>query len=273
MTRKILSTLCLLGLSFTSSPALGLKSDIKLYRLHSGEGTNTVADNQRFKDLATDVGAIVAATPITSADTLGAGGFELGVSGHVAKVDNAQSYWVDAVQDQDPSGSYQVVEVRARKGLPFSFELGGQFSYLVSTEMTTVGADLRYAPWEGMPKHGFPDIALRVSFIKLVGGTDLNISNIGGDLTISKRFPISGVVNLTPFGGYQLFFTRASSNEIDTTPGNGDDNTNIRFNNETIAQHQGFLGGKFSFGTFSTYMQIGLTPTVQTYSFKLGWDL
>ena len=175
----------------------------------------TVATNrQNFENLVEDLGQVLGPKMGAPAETLGEAGFAFNFLTTFSFIDTDASHW-EALEDKDPgtmfSGAFQV-----RKGLPFSFEVAGNFGYLFNSELFTLGADLKWALNEGF--YYFPDLAIRGSANTLVGSPELNLVTAGGDMSASKSFGISGVMRLTPYVGYQMLFVIGSSRLVNAYP-------------------------------------------------------
>jgi hypothetical protein len=201
------------------------------------------ADDVAFANLTSELGFAIAPTAFHPARTTGIGGFALtldvtvtGINASaesVARDGSRRKYWQDGtVGPKDGSGAYPprntspdgvlaVYALKARKGLPFGFEIGGQLGWLGNTSMWVPGADLRWAPLEGFRTGALgyiPDIAVGGGVRTLVGTGKLTLTTVGVDVQISKPVPIADVVKLTPWVGFQRLYVFADSNTVDLTP-------------------------------------------------------
>jgi len=109
------------------------------------------------------------------------------------------------------------MQIHVRKGLPFSFELGGTLTKLMESDMFALGGELKWAFNEGF--YYLPDIAVRVAANRLLGSRDLDMLTGGLDVSISHPFGIGGLLSVTPYAGWNLLFVNASSHVLDATPG------------------------------------------------------
>lgn len=207
-------------------------NDFTLYRFHEGiergEGDcdaspNCVllvnADNGLFKKFATDFGMVMSPKFLAPAETLGQAGFDVGFEASFSAIDPTQEHWQKAspVEGQAPSDVLTTMQIHVRKGLPFSFELGGTLTKLMDSEMFALGGELKWAFNEGF--YYLPDIAVRVGANRLLGSRDLDMLTGGLDVSISHPFGIGGLLSLTPYAGWNLLFINASSHVLDATPG------------------------------------------------------
>lgn len=173
-------------------------------------------DAESFRSLALDLGEVFAPRMGQPAKTLGEAGFAFNVMGSVSFIPSEQDYWKLGVEDGDPPPSLFTAHLQARKGLPFSFELVGNMSYLTNSEMFALGGDVKWALHEGF--FYMPDVAVRGSVNTVLGSEYLNLVTAGWDVSISKEFGIGGVLSLAPFAGYQNLYVISSSRLINAYP-------------------------------------------------------
>jgi hypothetical protein len=110
----------------------------------------------------------------------------------------------------------QTLQLDVRKGLPFSFEIGVNFMWLIDSELFAPGLEVRWALQEGYK--WVPDFSLRGSVNHMVGNRDLLLTTVGADATISKNFGLFGMVNVAPYLSWSFIFIAATSRVIDPTP-------------------------------------------------------
>lgn len=223
--QRVLAGLALVVVALVAVPAQAGDNDLVLSRFgtferYSNSCTNACGevnkDVEGFKNLARDFGQVFAPRFVNPAETLGEAGFAVNLMTSLSFIDNNADYWQKAVQDRDPSSALFTAHLQIRKGLPFSFELGSDMSYLFASEMFDLGAQLKWALNEGF--YYFPDIAVRGSVNTLLGSRDLNMITAGWDISISKAFDVSGVMSITPYGGYQQLYIIASSRLLNAYP-------------------------------------------------------
>lgn len=241
MLRKLL--LCLVAVTTvlaTASTATALDNDLVLSRYAEfdpqefGSCTNAcgiVKPNEPlFESLVTDLGQVLAPRFASPAETLGEAGFAFNMMTSFSFIDENAEHWVQGMQDKNPEPVLSTGHLQIRKGLPFSFEVAGNMSYLFASEMFTLGADLKWAINEGF--YYFPDLAFRGSVNTLMGSRDMNLYTAGGDISLSKAFGIAGVVVVTPYVGYQMLFIIGSSRLLNAYP---QDPRPPQFDNDTPA--------------------------------------
>lgn len=227
MLRKLLlCSVMTLAVLMTAGPATALENDLVLSRYAEFDpqefGTCTNAcgivkpNGELFEALVTDLGQVLAPRLANPAETLGEAGFAFNMMTSFSFIDEHDEHWVRAVEDRNPEPVIPTAHLQIRKGLPFSLELAGNMGYLFSSEMFTLGADVKWALNEGF--YFFPDLAVRGSVNTLMGSRDMNLYTAGGDLSLSKAFGISGVMVVTPYLGYQMLFLIGSSRLLNAYP-------------------------------------------------------
>lgn len=227
MLRKLLvfvgTTIAVLS---TAQSATALDNDLVLSRFADfdpqqfGDCVNAcgiVEPNEAlFNALVEDLGQVIAPRLVSPAETLGEAGFAFNMMTSFSIVDAEAEHWQTGVQDRDPESTWATGHLQIRKGLPFSLEVAGNMAYIFSSEMFTLGADLKWAINEGF--YYFPDLAFRGTVNTLMGASDLNLYTAGGDMSLSKAFGIAGLVVITPYLGYQMLFIIGSSRLLNAFP-------------------------------------------------------
>ena len=191
----------------------------------SATGAEQLAQDARtrFALLSSQVALALSSAILQPASTTGLTGFAvdletaaLGISRQTVGAPTAgftNQVWPTG--SSQPSALY-IPSVHVRKGLPFSFEVGGRLIYLASSNAYAAQGEGKWALNEGFQY--VPDVALRVAYTRLFGVKDWNLSTTDLDLLISKRFGIMGVTSLTPYLVGRLSWVSASSARIDFAP-------------------------------------------------------
>lgn len=287
-----------------SQDAMALGNDIVLSRFaefdpqeFAPDGSNCVnacgevkPNRKLFEGLSEDLGQVLGPRIGAPAETLGEAGFAVNFMTSLSFIPNEEEYWQLGVEDRNPSSSLFSGHLQVRKGLPFSFEIAGNFGYLFDSELFTLGADIKWALNEGFLY--FPDLAIRGSVNNLLGSTELNMVTAGGDMSASKSFGISGVMNITPYVGYQILAIITSSRLLNAYPQDprspqfdrGDSGTaNPRregattFNPEFVFEQYDTTVNRFFFGArlnvwVLSFVLEGIIADVSQASFSAGAD-
>jgi hypothetical protein len=207
---------------------LGNPDPITVCTLCDGtDNTTKAADlkaQSRFARLSSSLGlAFVPAFAETGA-SLGQAGFELGFS---------QSFRFLSLDPKDPTGALEwatdgsqatgntppllaLSTVTVRKGLGGSFDLGVFATYMASSSMLSVGAELRASLIDGIDYA--PDVAVRAYGARVTGTRELDLTIAGADLMISKSFGVAGMIKLQPYGQFGLAFVNANTGVINFNP-------------------------------------------------------
>ncbi len=258
-------------------------------------------DNVAYRNLMSELGFALAPTAMHPARTTGVGGFALTLEASFTHI-NADAvstaadgtkvqYWhqgtqgaVDpsrnqfSIRNNSPDSLIQVYSLKARKGLPFGFELAGSLGYVANTTLWVAGGDVRWALLEGFRTGALgylPDIAVGGGVRTVSGSSKFYLTTVGIDAQLSKPIPLADSAVLTPYIGYQRLIILADSTIIDATPNvdalnqcgyqgtdqfgqpkcanklttpsgpidnNGDFNNNITFNKVRVHRNRGIVG-------------------------------
>jgi hypothetical protein len=201
--------------------------------------------NNAFMNMVSELGFAIAPTAFHPARTTGFGGFALTLEASYSHINaNGMSneangthiaYWQQGTQgptnpntnqfstvNQNPDSLLQIYTLKARKGLPFGFELVGALGYIANTTMWVGGADVRWALLEGF-RTGLlgvlPDIAVGSGVRTLTGTSKFDLTTVGIDAQVSKPIALADSSSLTPYVGYQRLYVFGDSGIINLTPG------------------------------------------------------
>jgi hypothetical protein len=216
------------------------------FAVPSGQTANHFScrpDNVAFKNLASELGFAIAPTAFHPARTTGFGGFVLSLEASYTHVNaddfthtngsNTQ-YWHQGTQgsvdpstkrfsivNNSPDSLLGVYTLKARKGLPFGFELAGALGYVANTSLVVGGADVRWSLLEGFRRGilGYvPDISIGGGVRTLTGSSKMYLTVVGVDAQVSKPFTIGDQAVITPYLGYQHLMIYGNSAVVDSTP-------------------------------------------------------
>ena len=233
MNRIIISLVAPL-LLLSALPANAVNFDVRLVDEQKG-----VMLNDDFRALSTSIALAMQPQWAGPASTMGSRGFDIGYNFVQSSIDSDAQYWKDAVPDRKLNG-LQTSQIHFRKGLPYSFELGGTVSSLHDSRLYGVGFELKWAFVESY-KYA-PDFGVRTHVSTTLGSRDLSLLHFGGDLLLSKSLGIAGVVQATPFVGYSQAWSVARSHVLGITqPGEVELDTDI-IDSQLIASGRILLG-------------------------------
>ena len=276
-------------------------------------------DNIAFANMVSELGFAIAPTAFHPARTTGIGGFALTLEASYTKINadafskaaNGQltQYWHQGTQgsidpnnkqfsitNNSPDSLLQVYSLKARKGLPFGFELAGALGTLANTSMWVTGADIRWSLMEGFRTGGLgllPDVAVGGGVRTLMGTSKFHLTTVGIDAQVSKPITLADSSILTPYIGYQRLIIFGDSVVVDTTPNvdplkqcgyqgadpntgeprctnklsngasnDGDFNNNVTFDKVRTHRHRGIFGVNYRYEVLYLASQflIDLTP-------------
>lgn len=176
-------------------------------------------NNELFEKLMGQFGITLAPPVNNPAHSLGQRGFYLGADTTVTFIDRTSGFWqrgVEATGDSI-SGSYSWYRLEQRKGLPFGFELGASQGYAMSTEMVSLGFQVRWSLFEGF-RTGIgqiPDFAVRGAVQTIVGSNQVNVTVPSLDFVISKPIRLGQGWIISPYMGIQTVWIFATSKMVD----------------------------------------------------------
>lgn len=199
---------------------------------------NCRPDNVGFRNFIGELGFAIAPTANNPARTTGIGGFALTLEANYTHVNSGASsvaddgsstpYWRRATQggsgqqeNSSPNSVIQVYTLKARKGLPFGFELVGALGTITSTSLWVVGADLRWSLLEGFRTGvlgSFPDVSVGAGVRTITGTSKFSLTTVGIDVKLSKPIPIADQASIIPSIGYQRLIIFGDSAVQDLTP-------------------------------------------------------
>jgi hypothetical protein len=196
-------------------------------------------DNAGWANLMSELGYAIAPSAFHPARTTGFGGFSLSLEASYAHINadavdsNGVQYWHQGTQGStQPNGSFgtsnsspdsvlQVYTLKARKGLPFGFEITGALGYVANTTMWVGGADIHWALLEGYRTGvlGYiPDLSIGGGVRTMSGQSSFYLTTVGIDATASKPIPLADSAVLTPYIGAQRLIIYANSTDVNLTP-------------------------------------------------------
>lgn len=213
-----------------TTAALAGPNDIKISQLgnpsQDASAPNYVPGaNGSFRILSRQLGAAISAANLAPPETLGHAAFSVNLELSVVGLDGkappgpGQSPVTEGFAmptERAFEGPLLMPALHVRKGLPFSLELGGRLAWFEKSSMYAGTAELKWAPMEGFAT--LPDVGVRLHANRLFNTPDFDVSSGGLDLGVGKTFPVGGMVTFTPYAGWNLGFTGASSDLLDFDP-------------------------------------------------------
>lgn len=218
-------------------PASAQDMNIALSRLSQpgcGEpGMSCLRDDDAYRTVMSEMAGAMIPPVLTPAGTRGVRGLYVGLESWITGIDSSSEDWHRAVegdgQDGDIRRSRFVDDVivwgrlNVRKGLPFGFELGTNIAYMANSSYWALGAEIRWALFEGF-REGIgwiPDVAVRGAVQTLVGDGEFNITVPSVELILSEPFVVANTVEIVPWIAGQVAFPFVDSELVDLTPQTG----------------------------------------------------
>ncbi len=236
--KKILVLLCALTIA---QPALA-----------ASISTLGALNQTQFRILSEDLGAALSYKPVTPAESLGVTGFDMGIG--VTQTDTTKSaqIWNTATNGGGTVSKLYLPKLHIAKGLPFGIDIAAAYSRIPNSNITLLGAEVRYAIVEGGV--ATPAIAIRGAHTKLSGVDQLALNTNSLDVSISKGF-----ATFTPYAGVGRVWVTSTPNVTPPT-----------LSEEKFTQSKAFVGGNLNFGITNFAAELDKTGGIQSISLKLG---
>jgi hypothetical protein len=216
-----------------------------------------------YKSLMSELSLVMAPHALVPADTLGYSGFQIGFETSFTQISNSADFWQKGVEHV--SGSFlPTITVMARKGiwLPLpGFEIGAGATKLIDSNMYALQGYAKLALHEGFHDWPLPSFAVRAAVSHLLGASEVNLTTLVLDGTISKSFGAAGTVTVDPYLGAGALLSFVRGEVIDTTPNhdafhdgpNSDDvNSNTTFPDpDTIVRWRLYAGFRLVYAFFA----------------------
>jgi hypothetical protein len=238
--KKLLALLCTFGIA---QPAMA-----------ASISTLEQLGQSQFRTLSEDLGAALSYKPVTPAAPLGTIGFDMGVE--VTQTDTSKSaqLWSKATNGGSSVSKVYVPKLHIAKGLPFGIDIAAFYSKVPSTNISLVGAELRYAILDG--GLAMPAVAVRGAFTKLGGVDQLSFNTKSVDVSISKGF-----LMFTPYAGVGQVWVDSQANLPAT----------FKLSEEKFTQSKVFVGANLNLGLTNIAAEVDKTGGIQSVSLKLGF--
>lgn len=142
---------------------------------------------QAFKSFVREAGAALCYKNTASPEPLGLTGFDLAAEVTAVDIRKEADYWKAATGNDAPS--YLLIpKLRARKGLPFSTDVGAMYAKAPDSNIQLYGAEVSKALLDGTA--ATPALGLRATYTRLSGVGELDLQTVGFDASLSKGFLI-----------------------------------------------------------------------------------
>ena len=232
-------------------------------------GKTPVPDTAAFRSLAKEYGVALAPQLSSPAKTLGINGFQFDLQFAITSINKEESYWQRGVDDQTPESQLVVTRVGLKKGISASLELGSDVSYLVGSEMWSLGGYAKWAMHEMMDD--FPiNLSVRGSMTKTVGSAELQLTTYGADFVVGKTFGLGGVVTMSPYLGYSPIWVVARSGILDSAPVEANIIGQFVLPEQSISVNRFSIGTRFITGLFSFTPEFVLADGQYTITTNIG---
>ena len=236
--KKLLS---LITLACLAQPALAANNITNLGGLTQAQ----------FRDFSEDLGSALSYKPVMPSAPLGTTGFDMGIEVTQTKMAKSSQLWNTVTGGGSVSDLY-IPKLHVDKGLPFGIDVAGFYSRIPTTNISLVGAEVRYAILEGGISQ--PAVAVRGAITKMSGVSQLALKTKSLDISISKGFTI-----FTPYAGIGQVWT------------NSDPSASTGLAQESFSQSKTYAGLNMNLGVTNLAAEWDKTGAAQSISVKLGF--
>jgi len=220
-----------------------------------------------FTSYAAELGEVISPKFLGPANTLGSYGFDVSWNIGFTHINNNTTYWKKGASNA-PNFA-KTLQIHFEKGLPFSIQLGGIITHVFQSGMWGLAMDVKWAFIEGFKY--IPDFSISGFVGTILGTGDMVMLDAGLNLLISKPFTLGGMVVITPYIGYKFLYVNASSHLSSTTDKNDPTKSQLFvFPRYNIYRHQALIGFVFGGAHLCTGLEVGVSPSVQSYTMKFG---
>lgn len=260
MPRRFLVLSVVLALCAPASVHAAGPNDIVVTGLEQVDPAHRQA---RFDFVVREIAMTILGPPNYSVAALGLYEGELAFDNRIAFIHTAagtgesSSPWQELAESGEPDQVVFMPNLTIRKGLPWSFEVGGDIGWYAGSRQFLVGGFGRWVPFGNWEK--VPDIGIGLGYRGLVGNDQLDLGVFHLDLSIGYSFDMNvrstrPGTKFSPFAGYQFMQSHArpgvTVDQVGAVSGwanrasAGVDPRGFRF-------HRGFLGMEVRGGSFA----------------------
>ena len=210
---------------------------------------NIIAPIQRdFRVVSEDLIATVDYKALGPAEAGGVSGFSAGALGSYVPVNDKAAWKRLTGEDVDELG---LIGLSISKGFPFHIDVGAFYSTLPQTDVNVFGGELRYALSPGSTL--MPALALRGSYVRVIGIRDFDLESTSVDVSVSKGFAI-----FTPYAGIGGVYGESDPHG---TPG---------LQKENIRAFKLYAGMRIGFTLMEVTPEYSLIGGTSAFSLKAG---
>ena len=234
----------LIPVAFTIFLNIGLATSVAASDLNN---LSTLSQSE-FLALSKDLAAATSTKANEPAAPLGITGFDISGTASVTQT-QADSAWAKATG----SGINQLVQTKlsVTKGLPLGIDVGAFTSKVASSNIAATGFYAKYSLING--NMIMPAVALRASQSHMAGVSQMNLTNTGYDLLISKGF-----LGMTPYAGIGIVKSNANPNGI------------VSLTGESFTQQKTFVGASWNVLLLNLSAEYDHIGSASTFALKAG---
>ena len=168
------------------------------------------------------------------------------------------SAWNDLTESGEADSVAFLPSISVRKGLPFSFEVGGSVGWWAGSRQFVVSGFGRWSPFGNWEK--VPDVSIGMGYAGFVGNDELELGTFHLDLSIGYSFRLNELrgsrpgTRFSPYAGYSYLQSHAkpgvSVDQVSSVTGWAD-KAGPGVDPRSFRYHRGFVGMEVKGGAFS----------------------
>lgn len=213
--------------------------------------TLSLLNQEQFKEFSANVAAATQYKGITPTEPLGIIGFDIGASVSYTTIENDEIFDFASEGDFDVAG-IALPRLTVHKGLLFGIDVGASISAAPGTDIMVLGAEVRYALMDGGVAS--PAVGIRASGSVLQGVEEMDMQNLGLDISVSKGF-----LMVTPYAGIGILRTTSTPNDAPN------------LEEEVLDQTKLYAGMNLNLGILNFTLEADKTGEYTSGSLKAGF--
>ena len=257
----VVSALVFLSIFLSTSYAQGDGSDVYWHIEPSVKECsielNPSLTQEQFKKFTKQSALLTTFRALSSAEPLGSMNFSFGIDYSYTPVDQRDPAWINTFTHPDedcPLGDAVVMPtLRGRLGISDNVDIGAYFTKAPEANYGFLAGEIKYAVLQESEK--VPAVAIRPTFVTLLGVDDMDLNVYGVDFSASKKFGM-----FTPYLGIREILAVGT----ETT-------SKVDLDRESVWATQGIIGVTFSISRFNFAAEYNIAE-VSTFAITTGFN-
>lgn len=259
-----------LAIALTSSPVAAQSSHDHRPTLHVNPRWKECSfqlsaslTQEAWRQFAEEAGLVAYFRPLSEAEPMGKGKFEVSVLQYETHIDDSDAAWNDTFVHPDSThwlfegAGLKFPGLMVRAGVTNKTDVGVYFTKNPNANYGFYGAQLQQNFIGGTSDWA---ASARASFVALYGPEDLDFAVIGLDLVASREIALSSWASVSPYAGVSSYLTAASEKS-----------SVVNLDNEYVGGSQAMVGAAFQLSGARVAMEYNAAK-VNSISMKVGFS-